>query len=151
MPNLFDNGIERQRRHGRRGNALIEVSLLVPWYLFLFVGVFDWGFYSHALISTAAAVRAAAIYTSKDATTAGDQATACVYALNELRVTANVPATSACNADPVIVTATAVTGVDGKPATSVTVKYHTLSLIPIPGVLNKQFWITQTLQMRLRS
>src|ERR1700738_3958024 len=107
MPNQSNSGAERP---GRRGGSVMELALLMPWYVFLFVGVFDWGFYSHALISTGAAVRAAALYTSKDSTTAADQATACIYALNELKVSANISATSACNADPIVVTAAAVTG-----------------------------------------
>ena len=125
---------------------------MMPWYIFLFVGVLDWGYYSHALVSTQAAARAAAMYTSQSASTATDQTTACTYALNELKIASNIPQTSSCNADPLIVTATRVnSGADGNPAASVTVKYHTLGLIPIPGQLAKQFWIVQTVQMRLRS
>lgn len=135
----------------RRGSAVIEMALVVPWYIFLFVGALDWGYYSHALISTQAAARTAALYTSQNSSTAADQATACTYALNELKIASNIPSSSTCNADPLIVTATKVTsGPDGNPATSVTVKYHTLSLIPIPNQLAKQFWIVQTVEMRLR-
>jgi hypothetical protein len=42
-------------------------------------------------------------------------------------------------------------GADGQAAASVTVSYHTVSLIPIPLLLDKQFWIVQTVQMKLRS
>ena len=130
---------------------MIEMALIMPWYIFLFVGALDWGYYAHALVSTQAAARTAALYTSQNSSTATDQATACTYALNELKIASNIPASSTCNADPIIVTATKITsGPDGNPAASVTVKYHTLSLIPIPGQLSQQFWIVQTVEMRLR-
>src|SRR5579863_10102058 len=35
----------------RKGNSLIEFSLLMPWYFFLFVGVYDFGFYAYSLIA----------------------------------------------------------------------------------------------------
>ena len=56
-----------------------------------------------------------------------------------------------CTALPVIVSYSSVTGVDSQPASSVTVQYQTLQLIPIPGLLSNQFTFTQTVQMRLRS
>jgi Flp pilus assembly protein TadG len=138
-------------RRKTRGGSLLEMSLLLPWYVFLFVGVFDWGYYSHALISTQAAARSAVLYTSQSSSTATDQATACTYAANELKISSNIPAGTTCSADPLVVTATQVTGADGNSAASVTVKYHTLNLVPIPQLLNQQFWIVQTVQMRLRS
>lgn len=148
LPDKFGRGALRNRS---RGSSVIEMAFLMPWYAFLFVGAYDCGFYAHALISTQAATRAAALYTSKNTSTANDQATACIYALNELKVTANVPATSSCNADPIVVTASQVVGPDGQLAASVTVRYRTLNMIPIPGLLDKQFWIVQTTQMRLRN
>jgi hypothetical protein len=124
---------------------------LLPWYAFLFVGTFDWGFYSHALISTRAAARSAAVYTSTSSSTAADQTTACIYARSELRVSSNVSSTTTCQSAPLIVTASSVTGADGQPASQVTVKYQSLSLIPIPGLLTNQFWASYTVQFRLRS
>lgn len=152
MPQLPDSDAQQAPRRKRRGHSVLELSMLMPWYVFLFVGAYDWGYYARALISTEAAVRAAVLYTSQDATKANDQATACIYALNELKITSNVPANSNCNADPIIVTANMVnSGADGKPASLVTVKYHTVGTIPIPFLLDKQFWIVQTIQMRLRN
>lgn len=142
----------RKQRSSRRGGSLLELTMLMPWYAFLFVGAFDLGYYQHALVSTEAAARAAVMYTSQNSTTATNQATACIYALNELKITQNVPSSSSCNAAPLIVTASLVnSGADGLPAASVTVKYQTLGLIPIPGLLSNQFWFSQTLQMRLRN
>jgi Flp pilus assembly protein TadG len=143
-----------KNRHRQRGGSALEMALLLPWYAFLFVGVFDWGFYSHALISTQAAARSAALYTSTSSSTAADQATACIYARNELKVANNVSSTTTCTSSPLVVTATAVSGAnsaDGQPASQVTVSYQTLSLIPIPGLLGQQFWVSYTVQFRLRS
>jgi Flp pilus assembly protein TadG len=140
-----------KRRQGERGGSLLEASLLMPWFIFLFVGTFDCGFYAHALLSTESAARVAALYTSTSTSTAGDQATACTLALQELSVAANVPSSGTCTALPVIVSASQVSGADGQPASQVSVTYQTLSLIPIPGLLNKQFTFSRTIQMRLRS
>ncbi len=38
-----------QRR--RSGNSIIELTFMMPWLVFLFVGVFDFGFYAYALIA----------------------------------------------------------------------------------------------------
>jgi Flp pilus assembly protein TadG len=143
--------MKRTRKQRQRGSSIIEITLLMPWFVFLFVGAFDWGFYAHALISVENAARVAVLYTSGSSATAGDQATACTLSLQELSVTANVPSSGTCTSLPVIVTATAVTGADGKPASEVSVTYQTLSLIPIPGVLNNQFTLRRTTQMRLRA
>jgi Flp pilus assembly protein TadG len=148
---MQENPAQLAHRKRRRGGSALEMALLMPWYVFLFVGVFDWGYYSHALISTAAAARSAIQYTSQNATTASDQVTACIYARDELKVSANVSGTTTCTSAPLVVAASSVTGADGNPAASVTVSYQTLGLIPIPLLLNKQFWIVQTLQMRLQS
>ncbi len=46
------------------GNSIIELTFMMPWLLFLFVGVFDFGFYAYALIATQNAARAAAVHNS---------------------------------------------------------------------------------------
>jgi Flp pilus assembly protein TadG len=136
-------------RRRTRGGSVLETALVLPWCVFLFIGAFDWGFYARALISTESAARVAAQYTSKDTTTAADQATACTLALEELRTSANVANVTTCNALPVIVTAQQVTGADGQPATQVAVTYQTQKLIPIPMVLQGQATLYRTAQMRL--
>jgi hypothetical protein len=55
-----------------------------------------------------------------------------------------------CTADPVTVTATAINGPDGAPATQVAVRYQTIRLIPIPGLLRDRLEVTRTVTMRLR-
>lgn len=144
--------VDRQtkRDRGRRGHAVVEVSLLTPWILFIFAGVLDMGFYGYALISTQNAARVAVEYTSGGTATAADSAGACTYVLSELNSMSNVRSLSTCDSLPVQVTATQVIGADGLAASSVSVTYQTVLMIPIPGLLG-QFTVTRTAQMRLRS
>jgi hypothetical protein len=107
------------------------------------------GFYTHALIATQNAARAAATHTSRNFLTAADYIGACKYALYELKAMSNVRTLTNCNSSPLMVTASAVTGVDGWPASSVSVTYRTNTLIPIPGLLG-QLNITRTVQMMVK-
>ena len=138
---------ERLRR--LRGHAVVEVALLSPWIFFLFAGTLDMGFYTHAMISTQNAARAAAAYTSRAKANANDVTGACRYALAELKTMNNVRSLSNCNSKPLVVTASEVSGADGSPASSVSVTYQTGMLIPIPGLAG-QFNITRTVQMMLK-
>ena len=133
----------------RRGHSVLEVTFLAPWFFFLFAGAFDMGFYSVAIISTQNAARVASIHTSSNASTAADSAAACQYALAELRSLPNVRSLNSCAALPLQVTASAVTGADGAPASQVSVTYQTPALIPIPN-LRGQFTFTRTAQMRVK-
>jgi Flp pilus assembly protein TadG len=119
-------------RSGRRGHAIVEIALMSPWIFLLFIGVFNFGFWAYASISTANAARVAALYTSSDESTVADAAGACFYALEELRKLPNTRTLSSCAAAPVVVTAEAWDAA-GHPATRVTVTYTTVPLIPIPG------------------
>jgi Flp pilus assembly protein TadG len=139
----------RNRRCGQRGHAVIETALLSPWIFLLFAGTFDMGMYGYALSCTQNAARAAAVYTSISNIKAGDTNGACQYALAEMNALPNVRGLGSCNAYPLIVTASAVTGVDGDSASSVSVTYRTPQLIPIPG-LTGQMTVTRTVQMRCR-
>jgi len=140
-------------RRRRLGHAVIEVSLMAPWIFFLFVGVFDMGFYAVALICTQNAARAAVAYTASSQATSADAIGACGYALTELNAMPNVRSLGSCNAAPLTVTATYLSqGVDQAPASQVTVAYQTPNLIPmpVPG-LAAQFTITRTAQQRVKS
>jgi len=148
-----------KRRKRQRGGSALEMALLLPWYFFLFVGTFDWGFYAHALISTESAARTAVLYTSQSTATASDQTDACVLANEEMRIVPNISNTDAttCNASPLVVTATEIgpgqtitATPDGLPASQVTVTYTTLSLIPIPFVLTNKATFYRVAVMRLR-
>ena len=133
----------------RHGGALVELSLIVPWYIFLFVGVFDWGFYSHALISVQSAVRVAGLYAAGQSSLPS-VSSVCPYVRNELKIVANVNDSLTCTASPIVLTVTSVTGADGNPAYRISLTYTTLQLIPIPGLLTNQATFTRTLQMRPR-
>ncbi len=140
------------KRDRRRGGSMLEVALFLPWYLFLFVGAVDWGFYAHALISLESAARSAVLYTSSDPGRANDSAGACAYAYRELWVEGNLnSAVCPATALPVIITATKKTaaGADGGDATEVSVTYQTQQLIPIPGLLAGQFTLQRVVQMKL--
>src|SRR6185437_2786210 len=84
----------------RRGTSLIEFSLLMPWYFFLFVGAYDFGFYSYSLISLEDGVRAAAVNASQTSSTAANSATACTYVLGGLKNLPNMGAVTSCSAAP---------------------------------------------------
>ena len=146
------------RRRRCRGGAAFEMALLLPWYVFLFIGAFDWGYYSHALISTESAARVAALATSASSSTQADSTLACRFALEELRIITNIGSSlTTCTASPVIVTATAVSSAttpasaDGQAGSQVAVTYTTQNLIPIPGLLARNATFYRTVQMRLRS
>lgn len=135
------------------------MALLMPWYIFLFVGAFDWGYYAHALISTESAARVAAQYASTDQTTAADSTGVCTFALEELRIVPNVGSSTTCGGASPVSVSTALIGpgqantnsADGQLAAQVSVQYTTLQLIPIPLLLNNQATFYRTVQMRLRS
>jgi Flp pilus assembly protein TadG len=146
------------RRKRQRGGSMVEMALMLPWYLFFFMGTYDWGFYAHALISTQNAARVAALYTSQNSTQAANQSTACILANEELRVMTNVSATGTptCGVSPVVVTAVQtgpgqnIASPDNQFASQVTVQYTTTNLIPIPGLLKSSATIYRVVQMRLR-
>jgi Flp pilus assembly protein TadG len=150
-------------QRGRRGHAIVEFAMFMPWIVFLLIGAFDWGYYAWALIATQNAARAAAMYTSSNPGTVSDSKGACLIAGAQLAFAPNIAASalvesdagvgngsSACNASPLTVTATSVTGPDSQAASLVTVVYSTPTLIPIPGLAN-QLTITRTCEMRVRA
>ena len=142
---------QRRQRNWKTGSALMEVTLIAPWFLFLSVGVFDVGIYSYSLVAVENATRVAATYTSQSSTVAADQAGACRKVMAELGSLPNVSGLSNnCNSIPLIVTAASVTGPDGQPATSVSVTYQSSRLIAIPGLLRGQLNVTRNLQMRTK-
>ena len=140
-----------KRRSTTRGHAAMEVALFAPFIFFMFAGALDMGFYEVSLIATQNAARVAAEYTSKSASTAVDSAAACTYVLDEMKTISNVHNLTSCGASPLVVTATSLpAGVDGSPATSVSVTYTSDKMIAIPGLTNK-LSVTRTVQMRIRS
>jgi Flp pilus assembly protein TadG len=142
------------RNRYRRGNNIVEFTILAPWYIFLFIGAFDMGIYTYALVSVQGAARVAALYCSTNSTTATDSTTACTYALGQLRDLPNIPSTlTTCSASPVTVTSTLVTGPLGgsDQAAKVTVSYVAPALAGIPHLLPGQYTVTRTSEMKLRN
>ena len=149
----------RESRRQQRGSAVVEISLLAPWILFLFVGVFDMGVYTYSMMGVENAVRVAAEYTSQNPGVASDVTGACNKVLAELAMLPNVGTQANCNAgasNTVVVTASALDSTttppstDGQPSTLVQVTYTGNQLIPIPGLLMGRLNITRNVQMRVK-
>lgn len=138
-------------RLGERGNAIIEASLLAPWMLFLMVGVLDLGFYTYAAIATENAARIAAQYGAAGTATAGDSAGACPYALQEALALPGLSSGMNCQSLPFVVTVTPVAGPDGTAASSASVTYQTIPMIPIPGLLTGRLTLTRTAEMKVKN
>ena len=113
-----------RRCRRRRGSSLVELTLIAPWLLFLFVGVVDVGFYTYSLIAVENAARIAAEYTSKNLALAGNSDAACTKARLELEMLPGVGSLANCSNSTLTVTAASVNGPDLKPATSVSVTYQ---------------------------
>jgi Flp pilus assembly protein TadG len=134
-----------------RGTAVIEVTLIAPWFLFLFVGVVDMGFYSHQLIAVENAARVAAEYTSTGTSVADDSAGACTIVRTELAALANVSGLANCDNLPLKVTATKGAGLAGLgTATTVTVTYQSSKMVPIPGLLMNRLTFSRTVVVRVK-
>lgn len=143
-------------RSKRRGQSLVEATLIFLMFVFLFIGVLDAGFYSYALISVQSAARVAAVYTSTNKFSAGDSTGACAVALRELSTLPNITngAVTSCGALPLVVSATGPTPDAINPSvyyTTVSVQYQTILLIPIPGILMNQLTVTRIVQLPVLS
>jgi Flp pilus assembly protein TadG len=142
--------VELHAARGRRGHAIVELSLLMPWLFFLFVGALDFGFYVHSLISVQNAARVAALYTAQCAGTAADQSGACQRVVLELGRMPNASEfVSGCASGPLVVNATEFTDAQGQLASRVEVAYRTVGLIPIPGLLVGQVTMRRTAEVKV--
>jgi len=139
-----------RRSRTKRGSSLVELTLISPWLLFLFVGVVDVGFFTYSLIAVENAARIAAEFTSKNAAVAGSYSAACIKVRNELEMLPGVGSLTDCSNSTLTVTADAVNGPDLKPATSVSVTYRGVNLIPIPGLLTGRLSFTRSVTMRVK-
>jgi Flp pilus assembly protein TadG len=130
----------------------VETAFALPWLFFLFVGAYDWGFFSYALLATQNGARLAALYTSSASTSAGDSSGACSYALPEFYYLPNMGSqVTNCSSSPLTVVATSVSsGPDKQPASSVTVTYTLTGMVPIPGLLRSSNTISSTVEMRVK-
>ena len=93
------------------------------------------------------AARSAALYEST--LLSPDSNSACTIVLNEMSTLINTGSISSCNSSPLVVTASTVTGPDNTNAAQVSVTYTTPVMIPIPGLLARQFTITRIVSMKM--
>ena len=119
-----------------------RVLSFVPWFIFLFVGVYDFGFYGYSLIATTASARAAAGYCAQSSSTEtacnASTTTACTYALDTLKFLPNVSVNvTSCGAAPVTLSESSGTDAYSNPYVVVTVAYTSPKVIPIRICLDK--------------
>jgi Flp pilus assembly protein TadG len=143
-------------RNRRAGQAVIEITLLVPWIVFSFVAAFNFGIFAYAMISTQNAARSAAMYAAQSLTVAqsGTIVTqVCPYALGELGDAPGVGAgVTTCTGSPVTVAVTARTpGAGNMNTVQVSVTYNTMQLIPLPGLMAGSLSITRMAEMPIRN
>ena len=135
------------------GNSIIELTFMMPWLLFLFVGVFDFGFYAYALIATQNAARAAAVHNSISSMAATDpDLSGCKIVIAELQTATNAASfPTDCSSSPLQVTSTRIVDPNNPNAheAKVMVTYQTALLIPIPGLLPGQLSITRIALMQV--
>ncbi len=154
-------------RKRQKGQAAVEVALMAPWIFFLFVGVFDLGFYCYAAICTQNAARAVAI-----AYSSGGISTPCQAALGELTTLPNInsgsctlrasgsttftpPLTVWVNQQHPAACPDAGQGSAASASSTAyfclqsVVQYQTMKLLPIPGLLTGQMTLTRTAWMRI--
>jgi hypothetical protein len=128
---------------------MMELALFSPWIIFLFVGTLDWGFYAYSLITLETATRNAASWNANHAIP-NDSVTACTIVTNEMQTLINMTGVSTCGGTSAVsVSASQVTGPDTENAAQVAVTYTSPQMIPIPGLLTKQFTITRVVTMKL--
>jgi|SRR6185312_12044153 len=144
----------RKKAYGKnaRGTSMVEFALIAPWFVFLFIGAFDYGFYSYALIATQNAARVVAMYCSTSSSRAAS-CSACTYATNQLANMPNMSGVTTCDASPLVLTTSVVnvTNDSSGTAAQASVVYTTPALIPIPGLLPGTITITRTAVMRVQS
>ena len=134
---------------------MIEFSLMLPWLIFLFVGSFDWGYYSHALISVESATRVAALYGANAANGNVSQSAACTLVLGEMSIAPNVGNLTGCTGSIGATQSVILTPTCPAPSSSlgnvnyvqIDLYYQTVSLIPIPGILRNSVILHRAVQM----
>ncbi|MGO4883458.1 MAG: TadE family protein [Bryobacteraceae bacterium] len=143
-------------RNRKSGQAVVEVTLLVPWMVLSFVAAFNFGIFASALISTQNAARSAAMFASQSLAVAQSGmivTEVCPYALGELGDAPGVGSgVSTCTGSPVKVTVTAKTpGAGNMNTVQVSVTYNTMQMIPLPGLMAGSLSITRTVEMPIRN
>jgi Flp pilus assembly protein TadG len=136
-------------RTKRTGSSAVEFALLVPWFIFLFVGVLDLGYYNYALITAQSAARTAALFTSSSASASTQTAdVVCTYVYDQLTSNINLSGATTCTGtSPITLTNSVANGPDGNSASTVTIQFTSATLIPIPGLLPANIPVARTAQM----
>ncbi|HVN04664.1 MAG TPA: TadE family protein [Bryobacteraceae bacterium] len=147
-----DRGRRAPEHTRKRGQAVLEVAFLLPWLCFCFVGAFDLGIYSYALISAENAARVVGMYASSSSSVAQNPTLACSYALAELKDSPGVGSTSSCSSGGVVNVTTSylASGADGLPAAQVSVTYKPTQVVTLPGLINGGLTITRTVEFPIR-
>lgn len=144
-----------KKRVREAGGAVVEIALLMPWIVFLFVGILDVGFYSYAMIVTENAARVSAIQASVSSAASSDSLNACFVALQEMTSLPNTAGLTTCGSGsvsasaPVSVVAASVDHGSGDVSSRVTVMYLTVPLVAIPGILPQQMTVTRSAEVRI--
>jgi Flp pilus assembly protein TadG len=137
-------------RTKRTGSSAVEFAFLVPWFVFLFVGVLDLGYYNYALITAQSAARTAALFTSSSLSASTQTDQACTYVYDQLTSNINLSGATTCTGtSPISLTTSVGLGPDGNSASTVTVQFTSATLIPIPALLPANFPVARTAQMMI--
>jgi len=149
-------------KRSESGSSIVEMALLAPWIFFLFIGIFDLGFYLYAASCTQSAARIAAIQTATNPGLSAPllQSMACNAAMLEMVRVPNTHTITGCGAAPLVVTqqrldktttpVCADCGIDPTGVSSlVTVTYQSGLFVPIPGLLKNQLNLTRTAETRM--
>jgi Flp pilus assembly protein TadG len=135
----------------RRGQALIEATLMAPLMLLLFAALVDVGFFCYAAVCTENAARVGALHASSDrdlAASATVNQTVRADVCAEMKALPNVGAACPNSVVTVSTVGQPFMGADGQAATQVTVTYTTVPLFRVPGLMS-QYSVTRVVQVRL--
>jgi Flp pilus assembly protein TadG len=134
----------------KKGSSAVEFAILVPWFVFLFIGILDMGYYNYALITAQSAARTAVLFTSSSTSASTQTAAACSYVYDQLTMNINLMGATTCSSpSPISLTTSVGVGPDGNQASTVTIQFTSATLIPIPGLLPANVPIVRTAQMMI--
>jgi Flp pilus assembly protein TadG len=141
----------------RRGQAAVEVGLMLPWIAIAFIAVLDFGFCIYGMIATQNAARTIAAWGTATHTNAqnigSETTTICNYAIGALQYAPNVgTSVSTCTgSSPIRVSATYnASGSDSSPTLTVAVTY-TVTLMAVPGISPSSLAITRQVELPVRN
>jgi hypothetical protein len=121
---------------------------MLPWLIFTFMGILDFGFCVSSLIATENAARVVAMYGAASSSNLSNISNvACTYAVAELKY-APTPVTACGTA--LSVTTSSNTNFSAFTEVKVTVTY-TVNLMRIPGVMPASLAISRTVTLPVRS